>query len=157
MPGDSKAGFIELADGTKVPRSYGSMTYALLKCFVFAGVPKDDPRMQAAWEWCSRNYTLDVNPGFEHLSDPSAAYQGLFYYFNTMARALDAYGEDVIVDAAGAEHPWRSELCGRIVAMQSKIDGSWLNRNSPRWYEGNPLLATAYALLTLDVAKPKDG
>jgi len=155
MPGDSKAGFVELADGTKVPRSYGSMTYALLKCFVFAGVPKDDPRMQAAWEWCSRNYTLDVNPGFEHLSDPSAAYQGLFYYFNTMARALDAYGEDVVVDGAGVEHAWRNELCGRIVSMQSEIDGSWVNRNSPRWYEGNPLLATAYALLTLDVAMPK--
>ena len=154
-PGDSKAGFIELADGTQIPRSYGSMTYALLKCFVFAGVPRDDPRMQAAWEWCSRNYTLDVNPGFEHLSDPSAAYQGLFYYFNTMARALDAYGEDVVVDAAGQEHAWRNELCGRIMSMQSKIDGSWLNRNSPRWYEGNPLLASAYALLTLDVAMPK--
>ena len=153
-PGDSKAGFVELADGTKIPRSYGSMTYALLKCFVFAGVPKDDPRMQAAWEWCSRHFTLDVNPGFEHLSDPGAAYQGLFYYFNTMARALDAYGEDAVVDAGGTAHAWRNELCGRIVSMQSKIDGSWINQNSPRWYEGNPLLATAYALLALDVAIP---
>ncbi len=153
-PGDSKAGFIELADGTQVPRSYGSMTYALLKCFVFAGLSRDDPRLQEAWQWCSAHYTLDVNPGFEHASEPSAAYQGLFYYFHTMARTLDLMGEELIVDAAGVEHAWRQELCGRMLSMQSAIDGSWINRNSPRWYEGNPLLATAYALMTLDAAMP---
>ncbi|MCE9593304.1 MAG: hypothetical protein K8S98_03830 [Planctomycetes bacterium] len=148
-PADSKAGFVALSDGRKVPRSYGSMTYALLKCFVFAGVPKDDPRMQAAWKWCQANYTLDVNPGFQYSVDPTAAYQGLFYYFYTMARALDAYGVDQIVDAAGKPHAWRAELAGRLIAMQSKIDGSWVNKSSQRWYEGNPLLATAYALSTL--------
>ena len=154
LPGSSKAGFVELEDGTKIPRSYGSMTYALLKCFVFAGLDESDPRLAAAWDWCQANYTLDVNPGFEHLARPDAAYQGLFYYFTTMARALDALGRETIVDADGVEHAWRNELCGRIVAMQSKLDGSWLNHNSPRWYEGNPLLATAYALLTLDAAMP---
>jgi squalene-hopene/tetraprenyl-beta-curcumene cyclase len=155
MPGDSKAGFVELEDGTRVPRSYGSMTYALLKCYVLAGLSKEDPRLQAAMEWCKRNYTLDINPGFEHLSDPAAAYQGLFYYFLTMAQALDAYGEDQLVTPDGAKHDWRAELCGRIVAMRNPLDGSWVNRNSPRWYEGNPLLATSYALLTLDVARPR--
>jgi squalene-hopene/tetraprenyl-beta-curcumene cyclase len=154
-PGDSKAGLVTLADGTRVPRSYGSMTYALLKCYVFAGLPQDDPRLQAAFEWCQRNYTLDVNPGFDVSIDPSAAYQGLFYYFHTMARALDAYGVETLRTPDGNEHAWRAELCGRLVAMQSQADGSWLNRNSPRWYEGNPLLATAYALLTLDAALPR--
>jgi squalene-hopene/tetraprenyl-beta-curcumene cyclase len=131
------------------------MTYALLKCYALAGLPRDDPRMQAAFEWCRANYTLDVNPGFEHLSDPAASYQGLFYYFLTMAQALDAYGEDVVTSADGVRHDWRRELCGRLIAMRNKIDGSWVNKNSPRWYEGNPVLATAYALLTLDVAMPK--
>jgi prenyltransferase/squalene oxidase-like repeat protein len=154
-PADSKAGFVELGDGTKVPRSYGSMTYALLKCLVFAGLEKQDPRVQSAWEWCRTHYTLDVNPGFVATEDPSAAYQGLFYYFSTMARALEVYGEDTLVDASGAAHNWRSEISGRMVAMQSKLDGSWINKNSPRWWEGNPLLATAYALLTLDAALPR--
>ncbi len=153
-PGDSKAGF-ELADGTKIPRSYGSMTYALLKSFVFAGLDKQDPRVQSAWKWCRENYTLDINPGFMASEDPSAAYQGLFYYFHTMARALEVFGEDVILDGAGKSHAWRNELCGRLLAMQDKTDGSWTNRNSPRWYEGNPIVATAYALLTLDAARPR--
>jgi len=154
QPGSSKAGMIDLGDGTQVPRSYGSMTYALLKCFVFAGLDASDPRLEAAWKWCQEHYTLDVNPGFEHDANPNAAYSGLFYYFSTMAKALDAFGEDTIVDPDGAQHAWRNELSGRLVAMQSKIDGSWINHNSPRWYEGNPLLATAYALLALDSAMP---
>lgn len=153
-PGQSKAGFVELSDGTRVPRSYGSMTYALLKCYVFAGLERDDPRLAAAFAWCQENYTLDINPGFQHSLDPSAAYQGLFYYFLTMARALEAFGAERIVTPDGTAHAWREELCGRLVAMQSKLDGSWLNRNSPRWYEGNPLLATSYALLALEAALP---
>jgi squalene-hopene/tetraprenyl-beta-curcumene cyclase len=154
-PGDSKAGYIELPDGRKVARSYGSMTYALLKSFIFAGLSRDDPRMKACWEWLRKHYSLDVNPGFEASSDPSASYQGLFYYFHTMAKALDLYGEETIVDPAGKPHSWRKELSGRIVAMQRKEDGSWRNENSLRWWEGNPVLATSYALLSLDAAMPR--
>jgi len=148
-PGQSMAGYIELEGGRKIPRSYGSMTYALLKSYIFAGVPKDDPRVKAAFEWLRRNYTLDVNPGFEASEDPSAAFQGLFYYFSTMARTLEVAGEANIVDARGESRSWRKDLAGRLVAIQRKDDGSWLNENSPRWYEGNPILATSYALLAL--------
>lgn len=154
-PGDSKAGFVELPDGRKIPRSYGSMTYALLKCMIFAGVSKDDPRVKAAFDWCQKNYTLEINPGFVAGSDPTAAYQGLFYYFHTLARALDALDVDALVDSSGKTRNWRAEVCGRLVSLQSKVDKSWLNQNSPRWYEGNPLLATSYALLALDAALPE--
>ncbi|MEM1448579.1 MAG: prenyltransferase/squalene oxidase repeat-containing protein [Planctomycetota bacterium] len=152
-PADSKAGFVVLQDGTKVPRSYGSMSYALLKSFVFAGLSKDDPRVEACWKWLQENYTLDVNPGFDPGGDPTAPYQGLYYYFHTMAKALDVYGTDVVVDGDGVEHDWRAELAGRLIALQSKADGSWINRNAPRWWEGNPVLATSYALLSLDAAR----
>jgi squalene-hopene/tetraprenyl-beta-curcumene cyclase len=152
-PGVSKAGTVKLADGREVPRSYGSMSYALLKSYIFAGLPKDDPRMVACWEWLRKNYTLDVNPGFESSPDPNASYQGLFYYFHTMAKALDMYGEETIVDAAGKPHAWRTEFCGRMVGMQSK-EGSWKNENATRWWEGMPVLVTAYAMLSLDAAMP---
>jgi squalene-hopene/tetraprenyl-beta-curcumene cyclase len=155
LPGQSMAGFIELKDGTKVPRSYGSMTYALLKSYIFAGVKKDDPRMVAVWEWVQKNYTLDVNPGFEATTSSADAYQGLFYYFATMAKALDLYGTETLVDAQGNSHSWRKDLAGRLVAMQKQADGSWINENSPRWWEGNPVLATSYALITLSLAVPR--
>jgi squalene-hopene/tetraprenyl-beta-curcumene cyclase len=147
-PGDSKAGFVKLSDGTKVPRSYGSMSYALLKGFVFAGLSKDDPRVASCWKWLSDNYTLDVNPGFDASAGPIAPYQGLFYYFHTMGKALAVYGVDTITDGGGVEHNWRAELAGRLTSLQAQ-DGSWVNQNAPRWWEGNPLLATAYALQTL--------
>ena len=152
-PGESKAGMAVLPDGTQVPRSYGSMSYALLRGYLFAGLGPDDPRVQAVLEWLRANYALDVNPGFEASADPTAPYQGLFYYFLSMAKALDTLGEESFVDAAGVAHPWREELAGRIVAMQ-RPDGSWVNENSPRWWEGNPVLATAYAMLILDATLP---
>ncbi|MCA8972920.1 MAG: hypothetical protein KDC95_24255, partial [Planctomycetes bacterium] len=37
-PGNSAAGYIVRPDGKVVPRSYGSMTYALLKAYTLAGV-----------------------------------------------------------------------------------------------------------------------
>lgn len=154
-PGSSPAGFIELEDGRKVARSYGSMSYALLKGYIFAGLEKDDPRVEALWKWLQANYTLDVNPGFEFVSDPAAAYQGLFYYFNTMARALDLYGAEELIDPSGVKHAWRTELAARLIAMQSRADGSWQNDNAPRWWEGNPVLATAYALATLELTRPR--
>ena len=153
-PGESKAGYVDLPDGKRIPRSYGSMSYALLKGYLFAGLTKDDPRVQALWKWLRENYTLDVNPGFPASDDPTASYQGLFYYFYTMAKALDLYGEETIVDGAGHSHAWRGELAGRIAAMQRQ-DGSWLNENSSKWFEANPVLATSYALLTLGTALPK--
>jgi squalene-hopene/tetraprenyl-beta-curcumene cyclase len=148
MPGNSKAGFEVLEDGTRVPRSYGSMTFALLKGYLLAGLEREDPRVVAAHGWLQRNYTLDRNPGFEASGDPGAAYQGLFYYFLALARALDLYGEEYITDGGGEVHNWRGELAGRLVSMQLG-DGSWINSNSPRWFEGNPTLATAYALCCL--------
>ncbi len=153
LPGQSFAGTIELEGGQKVPRSYGSMTYALLKGYIFAGLPKDDPRMKAAWGWISKNWTLDVNPGFQAGPDPTAAYQGLFYYFHTMAKALDLYGSETVVDALGKEHAWRGELAGRVLGLVRKTDGAWINENSSRWQEGNPVLGTSYALLTLELTK----
>lgn len=155
LPGNSMAGSVEIEGGRKIPRSYGSMTYALLKGFVFSGLPKDDPRMKAAWDWISKNWTLDVNPGFPAGNDPTAAYQGLYYYFHTMAKALDLYGAEAVVDAQGRSHAWRSELAGRMLGLQRKTDGSWTNENSSRWQEGNAVLATAYALLTLELTQPK--
>jgi squalene-hopene/tetraprenyl-beta-curcumene cyclase len=127
-------------------RSYGSMTYAGLKSMIFAGLTRDDPRVQAAVAWLAEHYTFAENPG---LGDA-----GLYYYFQTAAKALDTLGEETFVDAAGSRHAWRSELADAVIARQQP-DGSWVNTN-PRWMEGDPNLVTSYALLALASCLPKE-
>ncbi len=126
-------------------RSYGSMTYAGLKSMIFAGVGPDDPRVKAAVGWIRKNYDLTSNPG---MGDA-----GLFYYYHTFAKALDAIGQDVFEDAAGTKHNWRAELVAEL-ARRQRPDGSWLNENS-RWLEGDANLVGGYALLALSYCKPK--
>ena len=126
-------------------RSYGSMTYAGLKSLIYAGVGPDDPRVKSAYEWIQKNYKLDSNPGM--------GTSGLYYYYHTFAKALTAIGDDQIVDAAGNKHDWRAELIAELAARQQE-NGSWVNDDS-RWLEGDPNLATGYALLALAYCQAK--
>ncbi|MCD4657246.1 MAG: hypothetical protein K8S87_06850 [Planctomycetes bacterium] len=142
-PGIAKPKYIE-KDGFKIPKSYASMTYALLKGYIFAGMPKTDPRVVAAFEWLkiAENFTFERNAGFEE-----QPYTGLYYLIYTASKALKIMGEDIIADSKGQEHEWRKEVNDKILKMQND-DGSWVNEKEPRWDEGNPVLATSYALLT---------
>jgi hypothetical protein len=137
--GSSQAG--ELPNGGL--RSYGSMTYAGLKSMLYAGVNKDDPRVQAAVEWLRKHYSLEENPG---MGD-----SGLYYYFHTFAKSLKAYGEANFAEQDGDQHDWKQELIAALASRQ-KADGSWANANE-RWLEGDPNLATGYALLALSYVK----
>jgi squalene-hopene/tetraprenyl-beta-curcumene cyclase len=124
-------------------RSYGSMTYAGLKSMIFAGLKKDDPRVKAAIKWVQKNYDLKQNPG---VGD-----SGLFYYYHTLAKALDAFGQDEIEDAKGKKHAWRKELITELASRQ-KENGSWVNENK-KWNEGDANMVTGFALLTLSYCK----
>lgn len=146
-PSSSKAGLDDLGDGRFSPRSYGSMTYALLKCYLFAGIDPADERVQAAIRWIRSNYTLDENPGFQDRAR-NTQYQGLYYYYLTLARALGSLGEDTLTDSDGVSHAWRDELEAKLFSMQAE-DGHWVNDRSTRWMEGNPSLTTSYALMAL--------
>lgn len=137
--GESKAG----GDTTAGLRSYGSMTYAGLKSMIYAGVNKDDKRVKAALEFLKKNYDLETNPGMGK--------SGLFYYYHTMSKALDALGESNFVDAKGASHEWKKELFAELKKSQQP-NGSWVNTDS-RWMEGDPNLVTGYVLLALGYCK----
>ena len=142
-PMESKAGPVKLPDGTMVYKSYGSMTYALLKGFAFCGLPKDDPRIQAAYTWITQNYSVDETPGMGQM--------GLFYYFMTMANTLNVLNVDAVKTADGRSHDWRKELIQKIGSLQNE-DGSWSNKQD-RWMESDPVLVTGYALTVLDFCK----
>ena len=151
--GESFAGEYAGQDGKKLLRSYGSMTYAGLKSMVYAGLTKEDPRVLAAWGWVSRHWTLDENPGMR-LSKPENANYGLYYYYQTLARALAVYGEPTITDAKGVKHDWANEVVQKVSSLQ-RPDGSWAG--DKKWYEDNPVLATAYAVTALQDARDAMG
>jgi Squalene-hopene cyclase C-terminal domain/Prenyltransferase and squalene oxidase repeat len=121
-------------------RSAGAMTYAGLKSFLYAGVGKDDARVQGALRWIRAHYTLDQNPGMEQA--------GLYYYYHTFAKAMSALGEDQFEDANHVKHDWRRELFEALKKRQ-RSDGSWINAQDKAFGESSPELATAFALLTL--------
>jgi hypothetical protein len=122
-------------------RSYGSMTYAGFKSMLYAGLSPDDIRVRAAFDWIRRNWTFDENPGLGQ--------EGLYYYYHTMSRAMRA-AQQHVVEIEGTMHNWRDELTQAILARQ-RADGSWQNP-ADRWMEGEPVIATVFAVLALEEA-----
>ncbi|MFP4054465.1 MAG: prenyltransferase/squalene oxidase repeat-containing protein [Phycisphaerae bacterium] len=126
-------------------RSYGSMTYAGFKSLLYAGVDRQDQRVQRAFDWIRQHWELDVNPNM-----PSKqSREGLYYYYHIFAKALRAWGQPVITDPEGEKHNWREELVS-VLAEQVNDDGSWTG--DKRWYERTPILATSYSVLALQEA-----
>jgi squalene-hopene/tetraprenyl-beta-curcumene cyclase len=126
-------------------RSYAAMTYAGLKSMIHAGLGPDDPRVKAAREYISHHYSVDENPGLGQ--------KGLYYYYQTFAKALALVGKATIVDGSGQEHDWRAELIAALAKRQN-ANGSWVNR-ADNFMEGDPNLVTAYGLLALAHATAK--
>lgn len=86
-----------------------------------------------------------IHPGMPK----SRSTQSLYFYYNVMARALQAFGQDEL-PAIGStkKHNWRAELLDAL-AKQQKPDGSWVNATAHRFGEGSSVLVTAYTVLTL--------
>ncbi len=145
-PSDPKAGTVTNAEGAVFFRSYGSITYAGMLAMIYANVSRDDPRVRSAFDWSARHWSLEENPG---MGD-----QGLYFFYNVLAKSLDAYGRDLL-PAGDTPVDWRRELISRLVRLQ-QIDpdtgaGYWKNENN-RFWESDPVLVTAYSLLALQYA-----
>ena len=125
--------------------SYGSMTYSGLKSMIYAGVGADDERVKAAVGWASKHYDLESNPG--------KGTAGLFYYYITFAKALDALGDKELKTSDGKSHDWRADLLAELAKRQA-VDGSWVNSN-PQWLESDANLTTGFALLALSYCRPQ--
>lgn len=78
---------------------------------------------------------------------------GLYYYYNTMAKCLDALGIDHVVDAKGVKHDWRKDIT-EALAKRQHADGSFSNP-STNWMEADANLVTGYALMALSYCRPR--
>ena len=138
-PGETRGGETKTKDGRVALRSYGSISYAGLLSFIYAGLDKGDPSVKAVLQWLSENYTLDENPGLGN--------QGKFYYFHTMAKALATAKIDYLKTKDGKQVDWRVDLGQRLLSQQGG-DGSWANSEG-RWMESDAVLCTSYILMAL--------
>lgn len=142
FPGSSEAGSTTNATTGRVSlRSYGSISYGGLLSYIYADLRPDDPRVTAVFDWLRKNYTIEENPALGP--------QGLYYYYHTMAKALTAYNVTDLELAGGRKVDWRRQLSQKLLDLEQK-DGSWVNEKSGRWWEKDPTLVTAYAVLTLE-------
>ncbi|MEM6506219.1 MAG: hypothetical protein AAF711_12310, partial [Planctomycetota bacterium] len=101
------------------------------------------------------NYELNQNPGMPE----KQKLQGLFYYYITKARALNAYGNSTITvkrdgvnggEAKTEKRDWANDLIATIVKHQHE-DGWWANTET-RWLESQPVLVTTYCIIALQNA-----
>jgi squalene-hopene/tetraprenyl-beta-curcumene cyclase len=130
-------GFSQVENTTQ---SYGSGTYAGLLSYSWANLQKNDRRVQNAFKWISEHYTVDENPGI--------GTKALYYYYMVFAKALQALGENTIVDAKGVSHNWREDLGKKLISLQA-ADGSWVNTN-PAEMQGNKTLVTAFTMMAIE-------
>ncbi len=141
--GKAGGGRPDAKKGDDAPRSYAGMTYAGLKSMIYAGLTQDDVRVKAAIAYIKKNYTLEENPG--------QGQRGLYYYYQTFAKAMALLGTPTLVDAQGTSHDWRAELIAALAKRQA-ANGSWVNPVD-RFMEGDPNIATSFALLALANAR----
>lgn len=140
-PGFSNAGEEDLPDGRKALRSYGTMSYAGLLSFIYADMPKDDPRVTATLDWLRKHYTLEENPGMER--------QGYYYYLHLATKGLASAGIETFQTADGKKVDWAREIAMKLIDLQ-KADGSWVN-DTGRWMEKDPALVTSYSVMALEI------
>ena len=133
-----QAGTTTNAQGKVHLRAYGSMTYAAVLSMCSAKLDRGDPRVRQSLEYLAKYWSVDENPGMGN--------QGLYYFFDIMARALSAAGVEKVGD-----HVWKKELSAKVVSLQ-KPDGSWANDNN-RFWEADPVLCTSFALLVLNLCR----
>ena len=133
-----QAGTSTNAQGRVHLRAYGSMTYAAVLSMCSAKLDRGDPRVRQSLEYLAKNWTVDENPGMGS--------QGLYYFYDIMARALSA----ARVEEVGG-HRWKRELSAKLISLQ-KPDGSWSNDNN-RFWESDPVLCTSFAMIVLELCR----
>ena len=98
--------------------------------------------MQAVLKWVRDNYTVDENPG--------VGQKTVYYYYMVFAKALQAVGEPIIVDAKGVSHNWREDLGKKLIALQHP-EGYWVNPVKDEMQD-NKVLVTAFTLQAIEAA-----
>jgi squalene-hopene/tetraprenyl-beta-curcumene cyclase len=92
-------------------------------------------------DWLKNNWTVEENPGMGE--------QGFYYYLHLMTKGLNLADVNELTLRNGKTIDWRKTVVTKLLDLQ-KADGSWQN-SAGRWWEKDPALVTAYAVMTLEM------
>ncbi len=149
-PRNSKAGQYSGNQGEIVLDSYGTTTCDGFRSLLYAGLPVEDLRVQAAYRWIVKHFTVDVVPGFpeDHVIDWRLGLR--YYYYYTLGLALAEYDRLSQANLDPTLAGWRAKLTGHLCTLQ-RADGSWKNQVNVMG-EDDPLTATLLALNAMRTA-----
>ena len=140
--------FAESPEGPASPNAVSStpsgialLTCAGLKSLLYAGVGTEDARTRAAQDWVRAHYAVSENPGLGRI--------GLFTYLYMLTKTLKAWEASNAGLPAIPRTNWRCGIVAELLALQ-RGRGHWL-QDDPHWWETQPELVTAYALLCLEL------
>ena len=129
----------------RMPRSKAFLTCLGIKSLRYAGYSKGKPELNKALAYLSENWNISKNPGLEM--------KGYYTYLYALSKALKSMNIPYIETTDGAKHHWRGDIIRELLSRQ-KGDGAW-RQTTPAWWENNPSLVTAYAVLTLEQCLPQ--
>lgn len=121
--------------------THGSITFSGINSLLFCHVQDHDTRLQETLKWLQNNFEVEQNPGMGQIA--------IYYYFYNVAKALEALGVQKIQHISGQNLDWKRELASELLFRQHQ-NGSWENTEI-KYMENNPILATAYALNSLNI------
>lgn len=135
IPALNKAGH----DGKRF-RSYGTATADGILALLSAGIPADDPRVKAAFDWLSNHHGGGGVPGVPVDEDKGWDVSIRFYYASVSAQTFRRLN----IKPAAGDKDWRKPLIGFVLKSQRPA-GSFANNNL-LMKEDDPLIATPLAL-----------
>lgn len=130
--------------------SYGTMTADGLRALLRCGLAPDHPRVTAARDWLTKNFSAAHNPGA--FSGERAVLRDATWYYWTWAasHAFLALRIDRFTSRDGPV-AWPEAFAVQLLQRQ-RADGSWTNRFTDA-KEDDPLVATAWAAAALAIGR----
>jgi squalene-hopene/tetraprenyl-beta-curcumene cyclase len=131
-------------------KSYGTMTADGLRALLRCGLAADHPRVVAARNWLTQNFSAAHNPG-AFTADRAILQDATWYYWTWAASHAFLAVHLQRFRTSDRQMSWSEALAGELLGRQ-RGDGSWVNRFTDA-KEDDPLIATSWAAAALAIGR----
>lgn len=130
--------------GAEANRAGSTIACLGLLGLIYADISREDAHARSAFEWVAAQWSV---------GDEDSA--GSFFLGGVLARALNLHGGSFVPLRDGELLDWRRVMARRLIAAQHTDartgHGFWVNPAGAFFWENDPVLATTYCILALEV------